>query len=93
MAVHGNYWEDPTLLVGSRFEFTSGDITTQGCRGRVLEVVDAPNAAGKMGKLVIHTLDGEEGKWRTRWSFFREHATLITSSQDGASREWVGEQK
>lgn len=79
MPIHEDYWDERTSLVGLRFEFTSGKIALVGCTGRVLEVVEAPDASGRPGQVVIHSLDGQEGQWHTAWSHFREHATLASA--------------
>ena len=75
MSLPEELYDNPASVVGHQFEFTSGDIALQGCRGNVLRVEAAPNAVGRLGHVVIHTL--EDGKtYRTRWRYFREHTEL-----------------
>jgi hypothetical protein len=69
------FYDNPASVVGRSFEFTSGNIALQGCRGDVLRVEAASNAAGILGHIVIHTLQ-DGNTYRTRWSYFREHADL-----------------
>lgn len=64
---------NPDEIQGRRFEIVSGSIHMQGKEGVVVRVeprLDRP------GKIVIHTLNGQTGVWRTQWSWFREHAVL-----------------
>jgi hypothetical protein len=76
MALPISYSRNPYAVVGKSFQFSSGYIYLQRCHGMVREVQEAPNATGQMGFVVIHTL--EDGKlYRTRWSYFREHAKVL----------------
>jgi hypothetical protein len=69
------FYDDPSSVVGHSFKFTSGEVALQGDSGNVIRVEEARNAVGKVGHVVIHTL--EDGQiYRTRWSYFREHASL-----------------
>jgi hypothetical protein len=78
VALPADCYDDPSAVVGRSFEVTSGLVYLQHNRGTVLGVQEVPNAAGRMGYVVIHTLaDGKT--YRTHWSYFREHATLIES--------------
>ena len=76
MALSDPYYDSPGTIAGRAFEFVSGDIVLQGGKGVVVRVEAAANAVGRSGHVVIHTL--QDGKtYRTRWSYFREHAELI----------------
>ena len=76
MSLPETFFDNPASIVGGAFKFTSGNIVFPGYGGYVLRVGAAPNAAGKLRHVVIHTL--EDGKtYRTHWSYFRVHAELL----------------